>query len=292
MLIGIITGCLVFVALLTVLIYYSHQIEASLVQTEWITVKSDKINKPVLIMQLSDFHLYKNMKPARLQSIKDSITNFLQKDIPDLVFLTGDYIDKDSGIDILNDILALLKAKSGIYAVLGNHDYNQYNLFHVFSPLFFLVEKEPTDLVKLKKVMSDNKVNLLSDEMTDIQVAGNKLEIIGIDAKDFKQKEYDRFKIDNDNKFRIVLSHYPDAIRYLKGSVDILFAGHTHGGQVTIFGLPIMAKSKIKKSQAKGASVHGDTILFISKGVGVSHYFPFRFFANPDISIIDLESAK
>ncbi len=59
-------------------------------------------------------------------------------------------------------------------------------------------------------------------------------------------------------------------------------------GQVTIFGLPITAKSKIKKREARGASIHQDTILFVSKGVGVSHYFPFRFFANPDISIISI----
>ncbi len=273
-------------------ILYSNKIEANNIKIQHITVKTDKIKSSFLIMQVSDFHLFANMSKTRLINIKNKIQEIIKQKIPDLVFLTGDFIDNNSGIDLLPDVLNLFKSKYGIYAVFGNHDYFQYNVLHIFSPVFFMNEKKATDLPKLKEVLNSAGIELLIDEIIDVRINENTLDLIGIDSLSILKKKLHKIEIKDNERFKIVLSHYPDAIKYLRGKVDILFSGHTHGGQVTIFGIPITAKSKIKKNQAKGASIHEDTILFISKGVGVSHYFPFRFFANPDISLITIEESK
>ncbi len=153
----------------------------------------------------------------------------MNEQIPDLVFLTGDYIDNNSGIDILPEILSEIKSKAGIYAVLGNDDHFQYNILHMFYPLFFVNEKKPTDLNKLKKTLGVFGINLLIDEVKEINVQNNKIEIIGIDYLSVKQKKLKNIQIRDNNFFKIVLSHYPDAIKYLRGKVDIMFSGHTHG---------------------------------------------------------------
>jgi uncharacterized protein len=278
-----------FFVVIIVFLVYANRFEANNVKVEHITVRSEKIKNPLSIMQLSDFHLYKGMSKKRLGNIRNSIQESLKRNTPDLILLTGDYIDKNSGIEVLNDLLSGLTSKHGIFAVLGNHDYYQYNFAHIFSPLFFIVEKKKTDLEKLKQVFRDNGVRLLMDETEILKIEENSIDMIGIDSNTVKKKRMHDLKLLDNDHFKIVLSHYPDAIRHVSNKVDMMFSGHTHGGQVTVFGMPLTAKSMIKKSEARGVSIHGGTVLLVSKGLGVSHYFPLRFFANPDICIISLE---
>jgi predicted MPP superfamily phosphohydrolase len=280
---------LLVLAFAAIFIWYAHYVEANNIVIQDIKVKSDRIKESLLLLQLSDLHLFKRMSPKRLSNIKNAVKKSIEKKIPDFIFLTGDYIDNNSGIEVLNEIFPLFRSNYGAYAVLGNHDYFQYNFFHIFSPLFFWVDKKPTDLQRLKESISKNKIELLINERREKNIAGIKIEILGIDALTVKENRLAGLKIAPKSDFRIVLSHYPDAIHYIKGKADILLSGHTHGGQITAFGFPVIAKSKVKKSDIKGASVYQDTVLIVSKGMGVSRYIPFRFFARPDIHIIHVE---
>ena len=104
--------------------------------------------------------------------------------------------------------------------------------------------------------------------------------------KSAKQTPY---PLSDDGSFQIVLSHYPDMIRSLQGNPDLVLSGHTHGGQITAFGTPLVTRSRIGRKSTRGVSIHKNTILAVSKGMGVSHYVPFRFFAEPDVLMIKVQ---
>ncbi|URA10283.1 metallophosphoesterase [Thermospira aquatica] len=279
---------LLLMALLWVVYAYR---EGSRIHIEHLTLYTDGIKKGLSIMHLSDLHLFKNMSSVRLARIQEVIRGNLKKPV-DFIFLTGDLIDKNSGIDVLErKILPLLQAEGGVFAVLGNHDYFEYNVLHVFSPLFFLHEKKSTDVERLLKVLKNGGVRVLRNEVLQMTYKENKLTLVGVD--NFLQGRYSwpHIQIPEDNSYKMVLAHFPDVIHHIKGRVDVVFSGHTHGGQITVWGYPVTAKAKIRRREARGASIHDTTVLYVSKGVGVSHYLPLRFFAHPDVTMIRIEVA-
>lgn len=285
----------VFLALAVVVVgwwtVYAYR-EAKRVHIEHLTLYTRDIRTPISIMHLSDLHLFREMSRSRLRRIGEVIKEQLSQTEVDFIFLTGDLIDKNSGIDVLRDeILPLLKAKDGVYAVLGNHDYFEYNVLHVFSPLFFLHEKKSTDVERLLDVLKKGGVRVLRNEVLAFSYNGNSLTLIGVD--NFLQGRYSwpDLAIPDDESYKMVLAHFPDVIHHIKGRVDVVFSGHTHGGQITVLGYPLTAKAKIRRREARGASVHDNTVLYVSKGVGVSHYLPLRFFAHPDVTMVRIEVA-
>jgi hypothetical protein len=269
-------------------IYYAFLIETSLIKTEQVKVRTGKIVGKYMIMHLSDFHLFRNMSRSRFNKIREVLRKWSDNAGLDFIFITGDFIDDNSGIALIKDMLSGLKAHYGIFAVLGNHDYFQYNFFHIFYPGCFFNKKKPTDLVMLKEALVDSGIRLLIDESAIINTGINKIRILGIDSKSIKRRKPPVFSY-NEDEFIIALSHYPEAVKFYEGIADIMLSGHTHGGQITLFGLPVIVKSGIERKNARGVSIHNLSMLFVSKGLGVSRYFPFRFFAKPDLNIIEIK---
>ena len=273
--------------LVVVFLYYSF-VESNNIYVQHVSIQNEKLRNNYTLLHLSDFHLHKGMNVRLLNNLKNSLIEIVKKYRIDIALLTGDLIDNDSGIEILPEILGLIKPEKGTFAVLGNHDYFQYNLLHVFYPIFFFNEKKPSNIEYLKKVLKNWNVKLLIDKKKTIYNKGDILDIWGIDSRSVKSSALPEINV-NKRHLTLLLSHYPDVIKYYKNlNVDILLSGHTHGGQITVFGHPVVVKSKIKKREAKGASVHQKTVLYVTRGVGVSRYFPFRFFAKPEISMIFL----
>jgi predicted MPP superfamily phosphohydrolase len=74
--------------------------------------------------------------------------------------------------------------------------------------------------------------------------------------------------------------------------IDLVLAGHTHGGQVTFFGLwAPFTSSKFGQKYRTGIVETGRTRVIISNGIGTITP-PVRFFARPQIIIIDLLDAR
>jgi predicted MPP superfamily phosphohydrolase len=90
---------------------------------------------------------------------------------------------------------------------------------------------------------------------------------------------------------RIVISHSPDFVDAMPVSVDLVLAGHTHGGQVVLplFGPPTTA-SRLPRLYAGGLHDYRGTPLHVSRGVGMERGFapPVRFLCPPEICILDL----
>jgi hypothetical protein len=90
---------------------------------------------------------------------------------------------------------------------------------------------------------------------------------------------------------RIVISHAPDFVDSMPKPVDLVLAGHTHGGQVVIpfFGPPITA-SRLPRLYAGGLHDYRGIPLHVSRGVGMERGFapPVRFLCPPEICVVDL----
>jgi len=112
----------------------------------------------------------------------------------------------------------------------------------------------------------------------------------------FKLKEEKIHKINNRGKLRIILMHTPDTdsiINLARKEVDIIFGGHTHGGQVR---LPlvgaVVSGCKIKTKFASGLFYFRNFVLYVTRGLGEGRYSQFRFYCQPEASLVKIYKAK
>ncbi len=269
------------------LLFYMNRVEANNVRLNFQSIRQPGMSLSILV--LSDLHLYGWMNRARVGSLINSINEILDKEIPDIVVITGDFLDHYSGLDILKEIIPLIKSKYGVYAVFGNHDYFQYNFTHIFVPFWSFLDRTCAKVLDLKRYLKSEGVTVLIDDMKSINIKNKIVEIYGLSYVSFFKKRFECLNIKENGNFKILLSHYPEAIGEYEGRINLMIAGHTHGGQITLFGYPLIIRSRFKKKLSSGISYHNGSAVFVSRGVGVSKYLPFRFFAPPEICMLKSE---
>jgi len=185
---------------------------------------------------------------------------------PDLILLGGDYIFDDVNyIKPCIGELKNLKAPLGVYGVLGNHEHW-------------------ADAESSRQALSEAGVTLLDNRAEWVELGGGRIRVGGVgdmwtDVQDIAPTVEDAAAGD----FAILLSHNPDYAEGLKtDKVDLMLSGHTHGGQVTVFGLWAPVKSTAYGKYVSGMVDAGGTKVFVTKGIGMAG-LPIRFFARPEI---------
>ena len=224
----------------------------------------------------SDFHLKSKFKERQLHGTVKA----LQAIAPDILLLGGDYQEGCEYVEPLFTELGSISTPDGTYAVLGNNDYERC-----------------TDLIRSE--MQKQGINLLEDATATIHRGNDSILLWGANAYarrypsaiqkgDITQNPQTRIIEPTD--FVILLTHTPDYVEDADISgVDLALAGHTHGGQVTFFGLyaPVTA-SKYGKRFRTGLRYNSQDIpVIISGGLGTSRY-PIRFCAPTDIIVVTL----
>lgn len=145
---------------------------------------------------------------------------------PDIVVISGDYVDDDSDIEDMlkcSEALGRLKTTYGVYFVLGNHDKGYYAGSREFS--------EADLLEKLEQ----NNVTVLRDEI--VNVVGNVYILGRLDSQVYDRKEMSDYDAElfKDN-YVITMDHEPnDYDNEAVAGVDMVVSGHTHGGQLFPF---------------------------------------------------------
>jgi len=218
------------------------------------------------IIFVSDIHNGQYFKRERVADVVRKVNDLN----PDIVVLGGDYVYGDRKyIEPCFEELAKLKAKMGIFGVTGNHD-----------------EWEDHDLTV--KSMKKAGITVLSDRAEWLKIDKDKIKIAGIDWYSTSEPDIGPLIEDaGENDFVILVSHTPDFAEKLKTSkIDLMLSGHTHGGQVTFFGLwaPYLP-SQYGQKYRTGVIKDDKTTVLISNGIG-SMLLPIRFFARPQINII------
>ena len=222
------------------------------------------------VMLISDLHQGKTAAAfARLEKVVE-MSNGQE---PDLVFLLGDYIGEAGRRATPEDtaeVLAGLKSRYGVYAILGNHDWWY-------------------DGMRVRRALERHGIHVLENENAVREINGKKLNILGLPDRDTRPWFLQKGITKPDEKWpTVILSHSPDYFRELGIPFVLMLSGHTHGGQIVLPLLgPPFVPSDYGKEHAKGLLDAGKQKLFITIGVGTS-LLPARFLCPPEIVLLTL----
>jgi uncharacterized protein len=223
------------------------------------------------LLQISDLHIGPGTTKRKIQSIVEK-TN---RQNPDFIFLTGDIIDYHPD-KFSEEIFALtkLKAKYGVYYIMGNHEY------------FWNFERTKKHIEKLN-------FNFLLNQTKKIDIDGKKLSVtgatdpaaqyFGLTVPDYKMLSQQV----NESDFKIILCHQPNQVEKVKNfSFDLQLSGHTHRGQFIPWSLII----RLFQKYPSGLYHFEKMKLFVSQGTGFWGP-PDRFGTYSEISQIYLRRA-
>ena len=213
------------------------------------------------IVFVSDFHIARRDKNRLKRIVK-----LINKQNPDLVISGGDYIKGHDGkttLPIETQVKELEKIKAPIISVLGNHDgwYDKY---------------------RVKSALENHGIKVLSNSNTKV----DNLYISGVEDMQTGNPNI-KTALENTTSPRILVSHTPDVYYDVKDSVDLILAGHVHGGQIKIpFIGPLIVPSKYGTKFACGKFKDTQNTMIVSKGLGTS-ILSLRFNAIPEIVVIE-----
>lgn len=263
------------------------------------------------VLHLSDVHMapWQHRKQRWISDIAEDVQ-------PDLVVNTGDNLGHDLGIDGIRRAFAPLVGVPG-FAVHGSNDKigpSGRNPFKYFGGpsqphnLDGAREANALDVEALDEFLTDAGLTILDNTAATVNVAGVRIDAIGVDDAHPGWDDLDAAKADfltlpdageallclgvTHAPYRRVLDAFTDA------GADLLIGGHTHGGQVRI---PFSKKALVSNcdiplEKARGLSswTHdGRTVpLNVSAGLGHSIYAPVRFACRPEASVLVLRARR
>lgn len=259
---------MVLIAFLAFILIRSIFIEPNMLDVNKYQIEDNQL-QGIRIAFLSDFHL-KRRDYKRL----DKIVNLTNQQQPNVVLLGGDFanghnIKATMAPNIMASKLSLLNAPT--YAVLGNHDWW-------------------TDAKLISESFKSNGIKVLENSNIRINLKNRYVDIIGIADATTQQPNIAQ-AMRRTAKPRIIITHNPDVYFDIIDDVNLILAGHTHGGQFVIpFAKPIFVPSKYGSKLASGLIRETKNKMIVSKGLGTTG-IPMRLNCKPEVTIIDFVRA-
>lgn len=265
------SGKFIFLIFLTfglICLFWAYKIEPNLLEIRQYRLK-DRQLAGLRIVFASDLHIGKK-DTQRLKRIVENI----QKQQADLILLGGDYLNGHTEQSTMPPEriaaeLGKLSAPYGIFAVLGNHDWY-------------------INGTKTKEALQKIGINVLENQNQILNYKNKQLTIAGVADKITRTADSET-ALDKTPEPRILLTHSPDTFPEIKDKVNLVLAGHTHGGQVKIpfFGA-VFVPSIYGRRYAEGLFNENGLKMIVSKGLGTSQ-LPIRFNCKPEIVVIEFE---
>jgi uncharacterized protein len=214
---------------------------------------------------------------------------------PDLTLLLGDFIASrtphasDPPMRDWAGELARLSARSGVFAILGNHDW-----WHDVP-----TQKNRAGPTRVGQALQAAGITLLENRATRLETAAGPLWLAGLgDQIAFLPRVRGLphgiddlpgtlAQIADDGAPAIMMAHEPDAFARMPDRIALTLSGHTHGGQVRLFGWSPIVPSRYGNRYAYGHVRQGGRDLIVSAGIGTSK-LPIRFGVPPEIVLVEL----
>lgn len=234
-------------------------------------------HSPLKIAQLSD------LQYPRLRINEETLISELKKRTPDLIFLTGDTIDRTETVEQtkLKALLPKLTAIAPVFIVAGNHETTsgQYD--------------------EWRQMINDSGALLLENQIQELEINGHEIAVGGLCEYQtaFPEAQLDKLK---DKKYFLLLSHHPEIFESIiellpdhQSLHTYIFSGHAHGGQIILPGIggilspnqglfPKLTDGIYDSEQNEQAK------LIVSRGLANSR-FPLRINNYPQLNFLTIE---
>ncbi len=225
-------------------------------------------DRPIRLVQLSDLHM--RSVGDRERAVAAEVIRLK----PDLVVLSGDVIDRADTLGVLDTFLGLLGAVPKV-AVLGNWEY--------WSGL---------DLDALRDLYETrHSVKLLINQAAEYRFGERTLRVIGLDDFTAGRPDLSLLNSAAGGGTSIVIQHSPGwfetpTVQAISNRFSLCLSGHTHGGQIALFGLALWTPRGSGNFTA-GRYDSPMCPIYVSRGIGMS-ILPIRFGARPEIVLFTL----
>jgi uncharacterized protein len=221
------------------------------------------------IVQLSDLHHSPFTSREQIERAIET-ANSLQ---PDIVALTGDYVSKEREYAApCAELLGELRARHGIFAVLGNHDHW-------------------TDAALITDLFRAEGITVLINQGMRFEKNGAAFWLAGVDDTMVGLEDLPLALAGaSEQEFKLLLAHNPIILRRAaRAGVDLVLSGHTHGGQVSLRS-DRSASGRPRRRLLKGLARQGETQIYVTRGLGTV-VLPVRFGCPPEVSLLELRTA-
>ena len=218
------------------------------------------------IVHLSDFH-YGPLTNSKHLERAVKAANDLH---PDLIALTGDYISHDRSYAApCAELVGRLRARHGVYAVLGNHDHW-------------------TDAALITDLFRAEGIRVLINEGLRLDLCGEAFWLAGVNDKMVGLEDLPlALAGSREDELKVVLAHNPIILRRAaRAHVDLVLSGHTHGGQVTLRS-ENSHSGRPRRRMLRGLGKRAETQIYVTRGLGTV-VVPIRYGCPPEVSLLEL----
>ncbi|WP_425040232.1 metallophosphoesterase [Primorskyibacter sp. S187A] len=228
------------------------------------------------------------MAPDRIEALVDQ-TNGLGAD---LILLLGDYVGhvlggRGAAPAATAMLLKGLSAPLGVYAVFGNHDWADD-----------AVARQTRQPSHWHSAFEAAGIACLNNDVIRLAAPWGHVQLAGLDSQrafssiwpgpveGADDLEAVLAKLSPDDPC-ILMAHEPDVFPDVPDHIDLTLSGHTHGGQIAPFGLPLIVPSKYGRRYAYGHHCDGAKHLLVSGGLGYSK-LPVRLGRPPELVMVEV----
>jgi predicted MPP superfamily phosphohydrolase len=247
--------------------------------------------KPIRVLHISDVHM------APWQKRKQQFIRSLGSEAPDVIVNTGDNLGHQDVIHVTMNAYESILKLPGVF-VNGSNDYYAPRLK---NPLGYLRKpstpdsSQPLATSELTNAFEAHGWKNLNNRSTELTINGTKIGFIGVDDPHDKLDDLSSVKkLKNELVIGVAHAPYRRVIEaFAEAGAAIMFAGHTHGGQVRVPGIgALTTNSDLPNKHAKGLSAwllnEKVMLLNVAAGLGNSIYAPVRFWNPPEVRIVTL----
>lgn len=224
----------------------------------------------IKILQISDLHL-RSIRPRHIE-----LVTLINRIKPELILFTGDVIDRNKNLYLLDEYLAMFDPAIQKTAILGNWECWRVN---------------PTELLK---VYQKHQCELIVNHSFRYIFGDTSISVSGMDDLIAGKADFNMaMEFYQDSKYHIVMSHCPhhrDIINTQMKDIpiDLLLSGHTHGGQINLLGFAPF------RPEGSGRYISGwykEDLphMYVSRGIGTSGV-PVRLGSRAEIAIFNFEA--
>lgn len=221
--------------------------------------------------------------------------DLINKQESDVILFTGDLVNNfASEMKNWTQLFSKLKAKDGVYSVLGNHDYGDYADWET-------QQAKAQNLEDLKTLQAQMGWKLLLNEHRWLEKDGERIALVGVEnwGAGFKQAgDIDKAAAGlSANDFKVLMSHDPsywsERLKTDPKHFQLTLSGHTHGMQfgIEIPGFIRWSPVQYRYENWAGIYKEGNRVLNVNRGFGYLGY-PGRVGIWPEVTVIELKRKK